>query len=209
MLDAVSRYSTTAIVVVAALHFLAFVALRLRAARHRREMADLLQRFTDGLPGRSRLSPLAHLSNQIDAFVADVEDVLHDRSASPSRQVLRDRLKILDESRTYLDSLRFETAWSVARNMIEAYPSAGILGTILAIGAALSAGGEAGVSVIVSRFGEAIWSTFAGLLAAIVLSLVSSFLEPTISALEENRRAVRQVIGMAKRELAIAGDPAP
>lgn len=88
-----------------------------------------------------------------------------------------------------------------ARNMIEAYPLAGVLGTISAIGAALSAPGGGNVASIVERFGESIWCTFAGLASAIVLMFVNSLLEPGFSRLSENRLHVRETVAKAKREL--------
>jgi biopolymer transport protein ExbB/TolQ len=144
----------------------------------------------------------AHLSDQIEAFLADIHEVLAQPSESTERQQLSHRVKILDERRDYLHSLRFETLWNVARTMIEAYPLAGVLGTILAIGSALAVGDEASVGVIVSRFGEAIWSTFAGLAAAITLMMVGSFVEPGFARLSENRLHVREMAAKAKRELA-------
>src|SRR5690606_15884731 len=105
----------------------------------------------------------------------------------------------------YLHSLAFETSYNICRTMIEAYPLAGVLGTILAIGAALQQGAAteqiATVSTIVSRFGDAIWSTFAGLIAAILLMFLNSLLEPGFSRLSENRVHVRDTVARAKREL--------
>ena len=112
-------------------------------------------------------------------------------------------MRILDERRDYLQSMRFETVWNVARTMIEAYPLAGVLGTILAIGSALAADDQASVSVIVTRFGDAIWSTFAGLTAAIVLMLIGSWVEPGFARLAENRLNVREIAAKAKRELSV------
>ena len=86
----------------------------------------------------------------------------------------------------------------------------GVLGTILAIGAALqqpaeALGGSSGVEVIVSRFGEAIWSTFAGLVAGILLMFVNSLVEPAFLRLSENRLHVREMVSRVKHELILAG----
>ncbi len=204
MLEQISGLSTTIIAFFAILHLIAFGCLKLWAGGVRRGIAQTLRRFTDGLPNRSELDWNSHLSDQIEGFLADIDDVLEGESAA-DRTTLRDRIKILDERRDYLQSLRFETAWNVARTMIEAYPLAGVLGTICAIGAALSSEGGGTVTAIVSRFGDAIWSTFAGLVAAIVLMLVNSLLEPGFLRLEENRLHVRQTVAKAKRELAVSG----
>ena len=88
--------------------------------------------------------------------------------------------------------------------MIEAYPLAGVLGTIISIGAALSlssASGANSVSVIVARFGDAIWSTFAGLSAGLILLLVSSLLDPSFHRLGEVRAHIRLMISAVKSRL--------
>jgi len=203
MLELISSYSTVTIVVFAVLHLLAFVVLTGWARADRKRIAQTLQRFTSGLPHRSQMDFHVHLSDQIDAFLADIGDVMAEPRSSKNRTQLADRIRILDERRDYLQSLRFETAWNVARTMIEAYPLAGVLGTILAIGSALAADDQASVNVIVTRFGDAIWSTFAGLSAAIVLMLVSSVVEPGFARLSENRLGVREMAAKVKRELSI------
>jgi biopolymer transport protein ExbB/TolQ len=91
--------------------------------------------------------------------------------------------------------------------MIEAYPLAGVLGTILAIGAALQSGqGDAQQTVadIVRYFGDAIWSTFVGLIAAMILMFVNSVVETKFQRLAENRLHVREIVARTKRELSIA-----
>lgn len=117
-------------------------------------------------------------------------------------------MHILDEQRTYMDSLSFETATNVVRVMIEAYPLAGVLGTILAIGSALQApdaavNAEATMAAIVARFGDAIWSTFCGLAAAIVLMFINSLNETKYERLTDSRTNVKNMVAKAKRELAM------
>ena len=207
MLELISSYSTLVIVIAAVAHVVAFAALAAWAKGDRKRIAQTLERFTDGLPHRSRMDFNTHLSDQIEAFLADISDVMAGPSQSADRAQLAQRLRILDERREYLQSLRFETAWNVARTMIEAYPLAGVLGTILAIGAALAADDQASVSVIVTRFGDAIWSTFAGLVAAITLMFIGSMVEPGFARLTENRLDVREMSAKVKRELT-AAEPA-
>ncbi len=203
MLELISSYSTIAILAAAAIHLLVFAVLILWARADRKRIAQTLERFTAGLPHRSRMDFHVHLSDQIEAFLADIGDVLAEPPHSPDRAKLVERIRVLDERRDYLQSLRFETAWNVARTMIEAYPLAGVLGTILAIGSALAADDQASVNIIVSRFGDAIWSTFAGLAAAIVLMLISSIVEPGFARLSENRLHVREMASRVKRELSV------
>ncbi|MEM6366126.1 MAG: MotA/TolQ/ExbB proton channel family protein [Planctomycetota bacterium] len=204
MLEIISSYSSFAIVIAAIIHLFTFLILSRWAAGDRRRIAQLLERFTDALPHRSRMDWNVHLSDQIDAFLADIREVLTEHADSDNRRVLADRLRILDERRDYLQSMRFETVWNVAASMIEAYPLAGVLGTILAIGAALAADADASVTLIVTRFGDAIWSTFAGLAAAVLLMFLHSWVEPGFARLSENRAHVREVAGLAKRELSRA-----
>ena len=147
----------------------------------------------------------------------DINDVVTDPSRVADRASCLQRIHILDERRSYLDSLSFETAGNVARTMIEAYPLAGVLGTILAIGSALqrtdaATNAAATMSDIVLKFGDAIWSTFCGLAAAIILMFIHSFLETRFERLTECRRHVREIVAKAKRELSLAAsfdaDPA-
>ncbi|QDT37461.1 MotA/TolQ/ExbB proton channel family protein [Stratiformator vulcanicus] len=209
-LDSLSGISTLVIAGFCGAHVLAFAVLSIWAGRDLRVIASSLDQFTRSLRHRSILEGTAGLADQIQAFLADVREVLDNPKAVEERRSLLDRIKVLDEKRGYLNSLSFETAWNVARTMIEAYPLAGVLGTILAIGSALagdaSTGDASAVSVIVARFGDAIWSTFAGLTAAILLMFLSSILEPRFARLTESRANVRDVIARAKRELTVSGE---
>ena len=91
--------------------------------------------------------------------------------------------------------------------MIEAYPLAGVLGTVLAIGAGLQSGqsnAQQTVSDIVRNFGDSIWSTFIGLFSAMTLMFVNSIVETKFQRLAENRLHVRETVARTKRELSIA-----
>jgi len=205
ILDNLSRLSTLVIVSCAAAHILFFMVLWVWSRRDLKRIASTLAEFTRDLKNRSMLDATGHLSDQINAFLADVNEVLSDKTRQAERQSLHDRIRILDERRIYLHSMVFETAYNMCRTMIEAYPLAGVLDTILAIGAALQGGGDgetaASVSTIVGHFGDAIWSTFAGLISAIVLMFLNSLFETGFGRLAENRQRVRVTIADAKREL--------
>ena len=207
LLAQLSRVSTLVIGAAAVLHLAFFVLLWVWFRRDTKIIAASLDRFTRGLKQRSVLDATGSLGDQIEAFLADVNEVLATPAATEERRLLRDRIAILDERRGYLNALPFETGYNVARTMIEAYPLAGVLGTILAIGTTLANPGEAGPSVaaIVGQFGNAIWSTFAGLVAAILLMFLNSLCEPKFTRLSENRAHVRETVARAKRELALAG----
>jgi biopolymer transport protein ExbB len=100
---------------------------------------------------------------------------------------------------------------NATRTMIEAYPLSGVLGTVLAIGSALQADAApqatSSVNLVMERFGDSIWSTFAGLLSAVVLMFVSSLSEVRFAGLSESRRRVRDLAARAKRELGLAVVP--
>lgn len=208
LLDSLSSLSTFVIATACVLHLVVFFLLWLWARRDLVRIASFLDDFSRGLKHRSVLDATGHLSEQIEAFLADVKEALTDPTREADRQTLLQRINILDEKRRYLSSQSFDTVYNTCRTMIEAYPLAGVLGTILAIGAALNASAEqaaVSVNVIVSRFGDAIWSTFAGLVAGILLMFLNSWLETSFSRLGENRTHVREMVALAKRQLALAG----
>lgn len=196
-----SSVSTLVIAGLFVLHVFAFFVLWLWSLRDRRRIRITLFEFTKGLRSQSLIGE-GRGADQIDAFIADIGDVLHSPDRAEDRTALHDRIRILDERRSYLQSGLFPTASNVARTMIEAYPLLGVLGTILAIGSALQ-GADASVQDIVARFGDAIWSTAAGLVAGILLLFVNGVLEPGFLRLIESRQTVRETVSQAKRELAL------
>ncbi len=209
LLEQLSSLSTPAISAVCGAHLLLFFVLWVWSRRDLRTIASALFDFTKGLQNQSLLDSHAHLSDQIDAFLADVNDLLDDPTRQTERADLLQRLRILDEKRKYLDSMFFETVYNMARTMIEAYPLAGVLGTILAIAAVLQvenpqADAGSTLGLVLGRFGEAIGSTAAGLIAAMLLMFINSCLETPFSRLAENRRHVRETIARAKRLLALS-----
>jgi len=208
ILQQLSSLSTSIIGAACCVHVFLFLVLWIWAKRDLRTIASALFDFTKGLKTQSLLDSNAHLSDQIDAFLSDVNDVLDEDDRANDRLALLERMRVLDEKRRYLNSMFFETVYNMARTMIEAYPLAGVLGTILAIGAALQAGsgaeGASSVGLILGRFGDAIWSTAAGIVAAMVLMFLNSCLETPFGRLSENRRHVRETVARAKRELSMA-----
>ena len=208
LLERLSELSTPAIACAFLGHLVVFVMLWMAYRHNLRTIAQALDDFTRGLRHRSVLDRGVHLSDQIEAFLTDVKDTLDAPARADDRRQLAVRLSILDEKRRYLHALRFETFYNVWRSMIETYPLAGMLGTVLAIGAALQEGNQsaagASVSTIVKHFGESIWSTFAGLAAAVILIFLNSLIEPAFTRLSEHRGQVRDLTARAKRELAIS-----
>ena len=213
LLNNLSSLSTVVIASAFAVHIAAFIWLVAWSKRDLRHLATSLDEFTRGLRHRSILGATGHLSDQIEAFIADVNEALNDPARQVDRDALLHRMNILDERRGYLHSMSFETSYNIWRTMIDAYPLAGVLGTILAIGVALQSptGGETtgSLDAIVGQFGYAVWSTFAGLASAIVLMFFNSCVEPPFQRLAEARLHVREMVGHAKRELGFtAGESA-
>ena len=154
LIAGLSGLSTLIIGACCAVHLFAFLVLKFWSKRDFRLITGTLDDFTRDLRQRSVLGSTGHFSDQIEAFIADVNEVLDDPTRPTDRQGLLQRMKILDEKRRYLSSMLFETTYNICRTMIEAYPLAGVLGTILAIGAALQASPdpEASASVELSSW---------------------------------------------------------
>lgn len=206
ILELLSAASTPAIAVAGGVHLFAFFILWVWYRSSLSRIAATLDDFTRGIKHRSVLDRSSHPSDQIEAFLADVAEILESPNRSDERRVLWQRISILDEKRKYLYSLRFETCYNVCRSMIEAYPLGGILGTILAIGLVVLEGEESAATagLIVERFGQAIWSTCAGLVVAVILMFLNSLVETAFHRLNENRANVAQAIARVKRVLAIS-----
>ena len=189
-------------------HLFAFFVLWIWWRRHLRVLVSSLDDFTRGLKHRSVLDSTSHLTEQIDAFVADVRDVIDGDKTSIDRDLLRGRVQLFDEKRRYLSSVMFETAYNICGTMIESYPLFGILGTLLAMGVGLAArqagtGGTNTAAILVTRLGEGIWATIAGLSATVILMFINSILEPRFQRLHQSRDAVRDAVHRVKRELSL------
>ena len=109
MLNQFSALSTYVIVAAFAIHLFVFFTLSLWARRDLRNMASALFDFTRGLKHQSLLDRSAPLSDQVDAFLADVNDVMDDPARAADRRSLHLRMQIMDEKRRYLNSMAFET----------------------------------------------------------------------------------------------------
>ena len=203
VLSLASRMAAPAIGILFIVHMFYFFVLWGWYRRDIRNIASALDSFTRDVRFRSVLDRNSHLCDQIEAFLADINEVLEKPDRKADRVGLSQRIHILDEKRTYLQSMGFETGYNFCRTMIEAYPIAGILGTIMAIGVVLRGDpGQDAVQLLVSKFGESIWATFAGLSAAIALLALNSLMETSFDRLSEDRRLVRETMFRIKRVLA-------
>src|SRR5262245_25052387 len=97
LLNLVSSLSTPFIASMAAFHLVVFIFLIFWARRDVRVIASALDDFTRGLAHRSVLDRTAHVSDQIDAFIADVNDVLATPSRVGERALLLERMSLFDE----------------------------------------------------------------------------------------------------------------
>jgi hypothetical protein len=83
LLDQIAHASTYVIVAAAVVHLAVFFGLWAWARRDLRNIASALFDFTRGLQHQSMLDATAHLSEQVEAFLADVNDTLGDSSRLP------------------------------------------------------------------------------------------------------------------------------
>ena len=184
-----------------------WVALWWRSTLYRAGLLDFIAGLARDLPRRNDLGASAALYDRIDAFVADVREFIQTPGNDDARvRAVYDRLTAKDESRPYLRLHRFEVGYSVARGMIEIFPLLGILGTVVAIAAGMSAAGTSDadkVGRVVQNFGESVISTGAGLGAAVVFLFVNACLEPGFEKLIAYGDAVGELVGAAKRRLGI------
>ena len=84
-LEYLSGISTPVIACTAIIHLVVFLILWIWYGRDLRVIAGCLDDFTRGLKHRSVLGRSAPLTNQIDAFVEDINDVLSDDSRHADR----------------------------------------------------------------------------------------------------------------------------
>ncbi len=211
-------------------HCFALVGLWAAGKKQLREISFYLFNLVKGFSSSIDHHPGLTVHEQIDSFIADISEVLHNRERAADRSKLYHRLIIKDESKRDLRGTKLETFYNVARTSIEAYPLLGILGTIFAIalglnsprpmpsiagagqsivattqGAASASPEEefpaATSSAIIRNFANSIWSTASGIGFAIVLMIVNSCIEPGFDRLEGHRKSVRDVIGAAKIQL--------
>ena len=133
-----SNHSVDFIILLAGVHVLLFGFLCLYRLREVRRLRSYLLDVLGTRFRRTSDDPDRTVDEAIDSFFHDVHDVLAGRPQQ-ERHELCERLLTKDEDRKYLRKRWFETLYSIARTMIEAYPLAGILGTVLAIGVGLEA----------------------------------------------------------------------
>lgn len=205
MLQLASQWFAGFILVVAVAHIGLFLWLMLQQRLQTRRLASYLSDLVRTLSRRSDQDPADSIEEKIDSFIADIRDAIENPNTNGT-DLLYTRLVYKDETRTYLKGVAFEKWYSVCRSVIEIYPLLGIVGTVLAIWAGLSAADSAGVTAIdgvVRNFGHSIRTTALGLGAAIVFMVWNAWLEPSFERLLEYRATVRSVVSVAKTRLGI------
>jgi hypothetical protein len=234
ILQWLSENASLIICVAAVIHFAVFGLLRFWWSRALKKLQDFLESLLRNIPGTSDRRRDADLDDQIENFLQDVRAILTQDHFQQERAMILTRVLAKKEQRPYLRAKWFERWYNVARAAVEAYPLAGILGTILAMAVSLAPaqapetatargtldnaaavareGGEpamtsaeaTAVAGIVTNFRSAIWSTFWGLLFAILFMGVNAWYEPSFMRLVEYRTAVREAIREAERSMVIA-----
>lgn len=209
----VAAWAWLAIFALAGVHLLVYAWLVARKRREQKRLKSFMLNAVKALPSFGDVDETRRLDDQIDMFIHDVREAAEAaRLSDAQRRAVYQRFEVKDEARPYVRSMSFEMWFNVARTLVEVYPILGILGTLLAIWAALmgespgvaSDGAAALQSVndIVRNFGGAVTSTLAGLAAAIVLMAVNASAELSIERLIEQKAQVRDVVRSAKNYLA-------
>ena len=122
------------------LHGMVFVGLSISRWRQARRLAMHLEDILGPAYRHLDQDPDRTIDEVIDGFFHDIDEVITDGRSAAKAHDLAHRLSTKDEARKYLKVMRFERVYSFARTGIEAWPLAGILGTVLAISFGMQAG---------------------------------------------------------------------
>lgn len=120
------------------LHAMVFVGLCISRWRQVRRLATHLEDILGPAYRHLDQDPDRTIDEVIDGFFHDIDEVITDGRSAAKAHDLAHRLSTKDEARKYLKVMRFERVYSFARTGIEAWPLAGILGTVLAISFGMS-----------------------------------------------------------------------
>jgi biopolymer transport protein ExbB/TolQ len=207
MLAALSENFPWIILAFAVIHAGLFSWLAVAYRQMTSRLGAHLENLVRGFSSHSDIDRGLSIDDDINLFLADLQDVIRNPAKLHELEDLRTRLIYKDEARPYLKTASFERVYSLSRTLIEIYPLLGILGTVLAIGCGLaaqaSASPESGAAIdaVVKNFGNSIWSTFMGLLFAVIYMILNAFWEPSFQRLMEHQTNVREVITAAKCRL--------
>lgn len=142
-------------------------------------------------------------AEQIDGFLATIQEIIeHPRDAAELQQ-LSDRLSILTESNNAAATrlpVWFERDHNILRYAIEAFPLLGILGTILPLGFTINSD-TSDITATVGNFGAAIGTTIVGLICAIGLGFLNAWWEPSFTRLAEQQHRLDESILAARRKI--------
>src|SRR5262245_16110236 len=201
----VSQYFPFLIAAIAAANLLLWAWLIIYSRAEKALLADYLFNAVGLLSRRSDVARHMSIDERINVFMADIRDAV-ETGGENARKML-DRLMTKDEERLYLKTHRFERGYSIARSCIEIFPLLGIIGTVIAIAAGLNTSGASEadrVSQVVQNFGHSVWSTAAGLLAAIFFMILNAWFEPDFERLLGYAGIIREMIAHAKNRLGLA-----
>lgn len=144
-----------------------------------------------------------HQAEQIDGFLATIQEIIeHPRDAAELQQ-LSDRLSILTESNNAAATrlpVWFERDHNILRYAIEAFPLLGILGTILPLGFTINSD-TSDITATVGNFGAAIGTTIVGLICAIGLGFLNAWWKPSFTRLAEQQHRLDESILAARRKI--------
>lgn len=212
------------ICILGCIHAIALIALRAIRRARAGSLAIYLHNLSKNFSSSADIRPNTSIHEQVDTFLTDIREVVHNPERASDRDKLYHRLVAKDEHKLDVYGTRLETGYNVARTGIEIYPLLGILGTIFAIAMGLNqpvtppplppAGSSIEImppeafgqssGAIIRNFANSIWATASGIGFAIVLMLVNSFIEPGFERLARQKQSVREVIEAAKIHLGIS-----
>lgn len=208
MIEFGSRYWVLVICGLAAWNVWLWLNLICLARTSWRSMHARLNDLVRGFARRDA-DPNGHPLDAVDAFLADVQDIVEQPRNSEELVKFSERLRIKDESRAHELTHSFETKYSFCRASIEAFPLMGILGTVLAIAAGMGhASGDgdssARISQVVSNFGESVYCTGWGIFFAALFSLVNGYFEPKFDRVIKHRHMLEALVLAAKKKACVA-----
>jgi biopolymer transport protein ExbB len=201
LLQAASSYWPAIIGVFVVINCVVWWWLRRTAGHIKQDLGDHLGHLVSDSAAWGFKSTRDTLDDRIDIFVTNINDRLKNYRTKEEVIEICNELTMKDQSWTRLKTDNFERAYSVFRTMPEIYPLLGIVGTVLAIAAGLQGESADKIDLVVKNFGNSVWSTAIGLMAAIVFMVVNALQEPSFERVLTYKQQVREIITLAKQVL--------
>lgn len=204
MLQWLSEWWPSGIFILSVGNFVLWVYLIISCRRFKAKLNSYLFSLVRPLSRQTDPDPTVSDDERIDAFIADIGEVIQNPRDQGEGRDLYDRITTKDESRIYLKNHPFDIWYSIACALIEIYPLLGIVGTVLGVWAGFSETGTADpekINRIVQNFSESVKSTAMGLIAAICFMLLNSGFEPSFTRRMAYGARILELVSHAKKQL--------